>query len=76
MLEDVEIPLSAKLPPGHYALILGSGLFGTSGFAWLGQYDQGDDPVDFIYGDPFLSFFIPWNNRHLRMSVEGQRLSP
>ena len=29
---EVFVPLSADLPPGYYALIFGSGAFGTSGF--------------------------------------------
>jgi hypothetical protein len=39
---DYRTPLSANLPPGYYALVFGSGLYGATGSAILPWTDQTD----------------------------------
>jgi hypothetical protein len=39
--EELSFPLNANLPPGFYVLILGTGLYGTSGNVLLPRYEPG-----------------------------------
>lgn len=78
---EVLTPLSAILQPGVYALIFGSGEFGTTGFGGLPNYmDQPDilpTTIDsyFFYSPPDLGWRGSLGN-HMRFLVRGIPATP
>jgi hypothetical protein len=75
---DFRVPLSVTLEPGYYALVFGSGLYGTTGTAYMPTDGQTDmTGASYFYWDGYYDFVWydakPFQGRFV---VEGTVVAP
>jgi hypothetical protein len=78
--DEIEVPLTAALQPGSYALVFGTGLFGASGAGALPNFDDQPDipPTDIssyiFWSRPFQGLPFEWRQNlasHMRFVVDA-----
>jgi hypothetical protein len=78
--DEIEVPLTAALTPGSYALVFGTGLFGASGEGALPNFDDQPDipPTDIssyiFWSRPFQGLPFEWRQNlasHMRFVIDA-----